>query len=139
MSEEGEKLSGQRETWALGLSISFFLGPPCTTSDSGLPSARPNNRIWLLSSSLGRQKVLVSVFIRKWLAKITTTTKIPLAFGHLKAWGKKRKQSESFQNNKSKVFAASSSLFMNFLRGQPLHLPPAGWGCALDIKVNTEF
>lgn len=43
------------------------------------------------------------MFIRKWMAKITVATKSALAFGHLKARGKKRKQPKSFQNNKSKL------------------------------------
>lgn len=59
--------------------------------------------LWLLSSSLRRQRVLVCVFIRKWLAKVTTAIKL-LAI--LEPWA--RKWLHPLQTNQSEVLAALS-------------------------------
>lgn len=66
------------------------------------------SKLWLLSSSLRRQRLLVCVFTRKWVAKVTTATK-PLAI--LEPWARKRLH--FLQINKSEVLAAPSSLLMD--------------------------
>lgn len=66
------------------------------------------SKLWLLSSSLRRQRVLVCVFTRKWVAKVTTATK-PLVI--LEPWA--RKWLHFLQTNKSEVLAAPSSLLMD--------------------------
>lgn len=79
------------------------------------------------------------VFIRKWMAKITVATKSALAFGHLKARGKKRKQPKSFQNNKSKLKQQLPYCSWIPFADSTSSLPWAGKGWALGIRVNTEF
>lgn len=74
----------------------------------------PMSKLWLLSSSLRRQRVLVYVFTRKWVAKVTTATK-PLAI--LEPWA--RKQLHFLLANKSEVLAAPSSLLMDSSHRQP--------------------
>lgn len=90
--------------------LSFILGP-LSTLDTGLPLAKVLEKLCLAArSSCGRQRVLVCVFIRKWVVKVTVVTK-PLAI--LGPWA--RKQPHFLQSNKSEVLAAPSSITHGFL------------------------
>lgn len=91
--------------------LSFILGPLCSTLDTGLPLAKVLEKLSLAArSSCRRQRVLVCVFIRKWVVKVTVVTK-PLAI--LGPWA--RKQPHFLQSNKSEVLAAPSSITHGFL------------------------